>query len=142
MKATTKDLRLHTAELLAAVDRGEKVTITYRGVRRALLTRCPEQEGPKGVAESEMIIAGDVDALVTAIEPRAYADGHPKVRLLFPNVRATEKEYFKRTGVFPKMHAVAIRKDFAEAHPTLKSTCALRRPGVVTRATPSSLDGA
>ena len=51
MKATTKDLRLHTAELLAAVDRGEKVTITYRGVRRALLTRCPEQGELTGVAD-------------------------------------------------------------------------------------------
>ena len=66
-----------------------------------------------------MIIAGDVDALVTAIEPKAYTDGHPKVRLLFPNVQATEKEYFKKTGVFPIMHAVAVRKDFAEAHPSL-----------------------
>ena len=66
-----------------------------------------------------MIIAGDVDALVTAIEPKAYTEGHPKVRLLFPNVQATEKEYFKKTGVFPIMHAVAVRKDFAEAHPSL-----------------------
>ena len=79
----------------------------------------PIQKGPKGVDESEMIIAGDVDALVTAIEPKAYTDGHPKVRLLFPNVQATEKEYFKKTGVFPIMHAVAVRKDFAEAHPSL-----------------------
>ena len=51
MKATTKDLRLHTAEVLAAVDRGEAVTITYRGVRRALLTRWPEQAEPKGVGD-------------------------------------------------------------------------------------------
>lgn len=37
MQATTKDLRLHTAQLLAAVDRGETVVITYRGRRRAVL---------------------------------------------------------------------------------------------------------
>lgn len=37
MKATTKDLRLHTSELLAATDRGESVVITYRGRRRAVL---------------------------------------------------------------------------------------------------------
>ncbi len=41
MEATTKDLRLHTAEVLAAADRGEEVIITYRGKRRALLTRWP-----------------------------------------------------------------------------------------------------
>lgn len=37
MEATTKDLRLHTAEILAAADRGETVYITYRGKRRAVL---------------------------------------------------------------------------------------------------------
>lgn len=42
MEATTKDLRLHTAEVLAAIDRGEKVVITYRGKRRAVLTRWQE----------------------------------------------------------------------------------------------------
>ncbi len=41
MEATTKDLRLHTAEVLAAADRGEQVIITYRGRRRAVLTRWP-----------------------------------------------------------------------------------------------------
>lgn len=39
MEATTKDLRLHTAELLAATDRGESVVISYRGQRRAVLQR-------------------------------------------------------------------------------------------------------
>lgn len=42
MEATTKDLRLHTAAVLAAADRGEEVIITYRGRRRALLKRWPE----------------------------------------------------------------------------------------------------
>jgi antitoxin (DNA-binding transcriptional repressor) of toxin-antitoxin stability system len=38
MKATTKDLRLHTNVVLAAVDRGEEVVITYRGRCRAVLS--------------------------------------------------------------------------------------------------------
>ena len=37
MEATTKDLRLHTRELLSATDRGEEVIITYRGKPRAKL---------------------------------------------------------------------------------------------------------
>ncbi|MGI9475001.1 MAG: ABC transporter substrate-binding protein [Rubripirellula sp.] len=81
----------------------------------------PIKKGAKGVDESEMIIAGEVDALITAIEPKAYSEGHPKVRRLFPNVAATEKEYFRKTGVFPIMHAVAVRKDFADANPGLPS---------------------
>jgi len=46
MKATTKYLRLHTRELMAAVDRGEEIIITWRGKARARLTRLsdnPEQ---------------------------------------------------------------------------------------------------
>jgi antitoxin (DNA-binding transcriptional repressor) of toxin-antitoxin stability system len=39
MEATTKALRLHTAEILAAADRGEEVIITYRGRRRAVIRR-------------------------------------------------------------------------------------------------------
>lgn len=44
MKATTRDLRLHTGELLSATDRGETVVITYRGKERAVLSRW---EGPE-----------------------------------------------------------------------------------------------
>ena len=38
MEATTKDLRLHTRELIAATERGEEVIITFRGKPRAMLT--------------------------------------------------------------------------------------------------------
>lgn len=51
MKATTKDLRLHTGELLAATDRGETVFITYRGKRRAVLKRWDGQEQAGAPAE-------------------------------------------------------------------------------------------
>jgi 4,5-dihydroxyphthalate decarboxylase len=39
------------------------------------------------------------------------------VARLFANPRRTERAYFARTGIFPIMHAVAIRRDFIEAHP-------------------------
>lgn len=45
MEATTKDLRLHTPELLAATDRGETVFITYRGKRRVIMRRYVPGEG-------------------------------------------------------------------------------------------------
>lgn len=79
----------------------------------------PLRRGPKGVDESEMIINGDVDALITAIEPQAYVDGHPKVRRLFSDVQAAERDYYAKARVFPIMHVVAIRTDFAEANPEL-----------------------
>jgi len=47
MEATTKDLRLHTRELLAATDRGEPVYIRWRGRRRAVLVRWDEDSDTK-----------------------------------------------------------------------------------------------
>lgn len=79
----------------------------------------PLKRGPEGVDESEMLISGDVDALITAIEPKAFTEGNPKIRRLFPNVRAVEKEYYKKTSVFPIMHVIAVRKDFVDANPSL-----------------------
>lgn len=79
----------------------------------------PLKKGPQGVDESEMIIAGDVDALITAITPKAFLDGHPKVKRLFPDFRAAEQEYYRKTRVFPIMHVVAVRTDFVEKHPGL-----------------------
>jgi 4,5-dihydroxyphthalate decarboxylase len=66
-----------------------------------------------------MIIAGDVDALITAITPKAFLDGHPKVKRLYPDFRSAEQEYYSKTGVFPIMHVIAIRRDFADANPEL-----------------------
>ena len=38
---------------------------------------------------------------------------------LFPNHREAEVDYFRRTGFFPIMHCIAVRKDVASAYPWL-----------------------
>jgi 4,5-dihydroxyphthalate decarboxylase len=75
--------------------------------------------GPEGKDESDMLVDGDVDALFHAAEPKAFTAGHPKIKRLFADPRATERDYFARTGIFPIMHAVAIRNDVIDAHPWL-----------------------
>lgn len=75
--------------------------------------------GPTGKDESQLLLDGDVDALFHAVEPRAFVEGNPKIRRLFRDVRATEQEYFDRTGIFPIMHALAIRNDLVDQHPWL-----------------------
>ena len=80
----------------------------------------PELEtGPPGMDESELILGGKCDALITAITPRAVAEGNPAIQTLFADPKATEQAYFKKTGIFPIMHAVAIRKTLARQHPWL-----------------------
>ena len=73
--------------------------------------------GPHGKDESDLLLDGDVDALFHAIEPRAFAERHPKVKRLFDDPRATERAYFEKTGIFPIMHAVAIRNNVIDANP-------------------------
>jgi 4,5-dihydroxyphthalate decarboxylase len=79
----------------------------------------PLEKGPPGVDESELLLTGGCDALITAITPKAFLDGDPKIKRLFPDVRAAEKDYFKKTGLFPIMHVVAIRTDSIKANPGL-----------------------
>jgi len=75
--------------------------------------------GPAGKDESDLLVDGDVDALFHAAEPRAYVDGHPKIVRLFSDYRTVERDYYKKTGVFPIMHAVAMRKDLVDKNPWL-----------------------
>ena len=79
----------------------------------------PLTKGPDGLDESELLLNGQVDALITAITPKAYLDEDPKIRQLFPKARDVEAAYFKKTGMFPIMHAIAIRNDVLEENPWL-----------------------
>ena len=75
--------------------------------------------GTPGKDESDLLESGKVDALFHAAEPRAYIEGHPKVGRLFPDYRLAERAYFAKTGIFPIMHAVAIKKATLKQNPWL-----------------------
>ena len=79
----------------------------------------PLVSGPPGIDESELLLNGNCDALITAITPIAFLDGNPKINRLFPDFRAAEQEYFKKTGLFPIMHVVGIHTDAIKANPGL-----------------------
>ena len=61
---------------------------------------------------SQMLRDGEIDALHTARAPSTY-DGKTVVRL-FENYGDVEKDYFRKTGLFPIMHTIAIRRDVYE----------------------------
>ena len=79
----------------------------------------PIKIGPDGLDESDLLETGAVDALFHAAEPRAYTQRHPKVARLFPDYRSVEQAYFAKTGIFPIMHAVAIKQTTARENPWL-----------------------
>jgi 4,5-dihydroxyphthalate decarboxylase len=65
---------------------------------------------------SAMLASGEVDAVISARAPAAFAPGGPVVRL-YPNYRAEEERFFRKTGIFPIMHLMTIRRTVFEQHP-------------------------
>lgn len=88
--------------------RVEKISIDVPGIEIEPI--------PAGRTLDDMLVSGELPAVMTARAPQSFLDRNPAVRRLWVDSRAAEIEYFKQTGVFPIMHTVAIRREVYEAN--------------------------
>jgi 4,5-dihydroxyphthalate decarboxylase len=70
-----------------------------------------------GQSVEAMLVSGELDAVLhpDRIEPIRQKD--PRVAQLFPDFKSEEIAYFRKTGMFPIMHLLAIRQEIADRHP-------------------------
>jgi 4,5-dihydroxyphthalate decarboxylase len=83
------------------------------------------EDGPPGKSISTLLKEGTIDGFI-APRPPSLPKDTPNIGWLFPDPTAAAKDYFKRTGIFPIMHLVGVRRSLAEQHPWL--------PGAVFKA--------
>jgi 4,5-dihydroxyphthalate decarboxylase len=69
-----------------------------------------------GKSLSELLADGDIDAVASSRSVEGLGT-NPNIVRLFPNFRAIEQDYYRRTRIFPIMHLIVIRRDVYERHP-------------------------
>jgi 4,5-dihydroxyphthalate decarboxylase len=84
----------------------------------------PKDPLPAGVERApddrllvEMLTAGEIDALVCPWPPAGFYTPGSQVRRLYPDFADVERDYFRRTGVYPGHHIVVLRRELVDAHP-------------------------
>lgn len=72
-----------------------------------------------GETLQDLLLTGEVDALLAPNPPRAFMEGDPRIERIFPDFETAERAYHSRTGFFPIMHVIAVRRSLCDSHPWL-----------------------
>ena len=83
-------------------------------------------QAPEGRSLNDLLVAGEIDGFVGPRGPQCFDDGNPNIVRLFADSVTVAADYYRRTGIFPIMHVVGVRRSLAEQHPWL--------PGALTKA--------
>jgi hypothetical protein len=82
----------------------------------------------KDIDLGKMLESGGIDALISADVPKCILQRSPAVGRLFEDYTTVERDYYRRTGIFPIMHTIVVTRELAARHsalmtPVYKSFC-------------------
>ena len=77
------------------------------------------ENAPAGRTLSAMLEAGEIDGFIGPRVPSCFTRGAPHVGWLFADPVAAAKDYFKRSGIFPIMHIIGVRREIVSQQPWL-----------------------
>ncbi len=77
------------------------------------------EDAPEGKTISQLLAEGAIDGFLAPRPPSAAYRNDPNIGWLFPDPTAAAKDYFQRTGIFPIMHMVGVRRALVDQHPWL-----------------------
>ena len=77
------------------------------------------EPAPAGKTLDEMLVNGEIHGFVGPRNPPSFDSKNPNIVRLFPDLVGTASDYYRRTGIFPIMHLLGLRKTLADEHPWL-----------------------
>ena len=94
------------------------------GVRRERLElELPQGMKVEAITEGDslqaMLLRGEIDGLLAPKPPLAFLEGNPDLIRLLPDFEKAEQDYHRKTGFFPIMHLIGVRKSIADENPQL-----------------------
>ncbi len=103
----------------------EEVEWVQSGVNKGGIDEHVDLALPSGVRQTpikdksldEMLIAGDIDALMSSAPPKSFYDRHPDIIRLFPDFEDLEITHYQQSGIFPIMHTIAIKRELTDKYP-------------------------
>jgi 4,5-dihydroxyphthalate decarboxylase len=82
----------------------------------------PLKSIPENKSIYGMLEAGELDALVDPAPPISMCKPNGSVRRLFPDYKAVEMEYFRKTKIFPIMHTLVVKHEIHQRYPWVTSS--------------------
>jgi 4,5-dihydroxyphthalate decarboxylase len=76
------------------------------------LTRLPDNKSVES-----MLAEGELDAVIHSSIIKPFTARDPRVGRLWSNYKQEEMAFYRKTGIFPIMHVMGIKREIVERHP-------------------------